>query len=235
MSPVQVWEEPPNKISHVWDILFCLRYNGRMKLLILGAAGRTGKQLVDQALAAGHSVTAFIRQHDAELQDNSNIVTVIGDARNQSDIKKALSGQDAVISTLGSSKPGDRVIAASTKALIAAATSQSIRRVIVMSSFLATQNFQPNPIVKFVLKLMSSIVADIHSGEALLQTSGLDYTIVYATRLRNDPLNPHYKVVNTHEKVGSGDSISRADVAEFLLQQLTDTTYLRKTVMITDK
>ncbi|MDB5167275.1 MAG: yhfK 1 [Candidatus Saccharibacteria bacterium] len=205
-----------------------------MKLLILGAAGRTGALLVNQALAAGHTVTGFVRGSDGTTIEIPGITTIVGDARNVADLEKALKGQDAVISTLGSSKPGDRVIAASTKSLITAAKSQGVKRVIMMSSFLATQNFQPNPIVKFALRLMGSIVADINSGEGQLRGSDLDYTIVYATRLTNEPLNPHYRIVSETEKVGTTDSISRADVAEFLLKQLSDITHVRKSVLITD-
>jgi len=203
-----------------------------MKLLILGAGGRTGRLLVDQALAAGHIVTAFVHSAGDEIP---NITTVVGDARNTADLEKALHGQDVVISTLGSSKPGDRMIASSTAALIDAAQQQNVKRVIMMSSFLATPNFKPNPIVKLALRVMGSIVRDINSGEDQLRKSGLDYTIVYATRLTNEPLNPHYRVVSETEKVGATDSISRADVAEFLLRQLSDTTYVRKSVLITDK
>jgi putative NADH-flavin reductase len=206
-----------------------------MKLLILGAAGRTGRLLVDQALAAGHTVTAFVRGDAGDTAQIPNTTTIVGDARNISDLKKALKGQDAVVSTIGSSKPGDRVIADSTASLIAAAKQEGVKRVIMMSSFLATKNFQPNPIVRLALKVMGSIVADIKSGEDLLQESDLDYTIVYATRLTNESLNPHYRIVSDTEKVGATDSISRADVAEFLLTQLNDKTYVRKSVLITDK
>ena len=206
-----------------------------MKLLILGAAGKTGRLLVAQALASGNTVTGFVRSHDGEAVTIPGITTIIGDARNVADLQKALKGQDAVISTLGSSKPGDRVIAASTASLVTAARSQRIRRVIIMSSFLVADNFQPNLVVKFALKLMGSIVADFKSGEQLLASSDLDYTIVYATRLTNDPLNSQYQIVDTNNTVGGSESISRANVAEFLLKQLSDNTYIRKTVLITRK
>jgi len=206
-----------------------------MNLLILGAAGRTGRLLVDQALAAGHTVTAFVRTGDGTTIDIPNVTTIVGDARNVPDLEKALKDQDAVISTIGSSKPGDRVIADSTAALIASAKKEGVKRIIMMSSFLATKNFQPNPVVKFALKVMGSIVADINTGESQLRNSDLDYTIVYATRLTNEPLNPHYKIVSEDEKVGATDSIPRADVAEFLLKQLSDKTYVRKSILITNK
>ena len=202
-------------------------------IVILGAAGRTGVLLVEQAQAAGYQVTAFIRSGDAALP--ANVKTIVGDARTEADLKKAVEGQDAVISTLGSSKPGDRVIAKSLHALINVAHETNVKRVIVMSSFLATKNFQPNIFVRTALKIMGTIVKDIHSGEDQLKASDLDYTIVYATRLTNEPLNPHYRVVDETEKVGATDSIARADVAQFLLEQLKDPTYIRKSVLITDK
>lgn len=203
-----------------------------MKLLILGAAGRTGTLLVDQALAAGYTVTAFVRDTDTSSH-RSDVTTIVGDARHQADLEKALAGQETVISTLGSSKPGDRVIAASTRALIAAAQATKVRRVIVMSSFLAVENFKPNPIIKFALKLMGTIVADITSGEALLRQSDLEYTIVYATRLTNEPVAAKYRIVSDHDTVGSIDSISRADVADFMLKHINDQTLIKKSVLIT--
>ncbi|TAL14246.1 NAD(P)-dependent oxidoreductase [Patescibacteria group bacterium] len=206
-----------------------------MRLLILGAAGRTGRLLVDQALAAGYTVTGFARSKDETGVEIPGIATIVGDARNLDDLTNALKGQDAVISTLGSSRPGDRVIAASISSLIAAARAQGVKRVIIMSSFLVADNFQPNPIIKLALKVMGSIVADFKSGEQLLMQSDLDYTIVYATRLTNDPLNSQYRIINPDDSVGAGDSISRANVAEFLLKQLSDKTYIRKTVLITGK
>lgn len=206
-----------------------------MKLLILGAGGRTGRLLVDQAVTAGHAVTGFVRSKPDEGDFPPGVAIVVGDARNETDLKKALKDQEAIISTVGSSKPGDRVVAASTAALINSAEIIGVKRVIVMSSFLVTQNFQPHPIVKFILGLMNTIVKDINSGEELLRRSSLDYTIVYATRLTNNPFGPRYKIVSESEKIGASDKISRADAADFLLKQLYDKRYIRKSVIITDK
>ena len=204
-----------------------------MNIVILGAAGRTGALLVEQAITAGHTVTAFVRKEDT--QTNANAKTIIGDATNEQDLEEAFKGQDAVISTLGPVKAGDKVVLTATVALIKAAKTQNVNRVIMMSSFLAADEFKPNPIVKFALKLMAGIVSNYTSAEQLFSQSDLDYTIVFATRLTNEPLNPHYRIVAETEKVGATDSISRADVAEFLLTQLSDTTYIRKSVLITNK
>jgi len=143
--------------------------------------------------------------------------------------------RQAVISTLGPIKPRDTVVSVATGLLIKVAEKQKVKRVIMMSSFLASSQFKPNPIVRFALKLMDGIVSHFKSAEELFEDSNLDYTIVYATRLTNEPLNPHYQVVDAHDTVGAADSISRADVADFLLRQLSDTTYVRGTVLVTDK
>lgn len=206
-----------------------------MKVLILGAAGRTGRLLVEQALIAGHTVTAFVRSEDPAITETKDVTTFVGDATNEADLTKALQGQDAVISTLGPIKPRDTVISVATAALIKTAGEQKVKRVIMMSSFLASPQFQPNPIVKFALKLMAGIVSHFKSAEDLFENSRLDYTIVYATRLTNEPLNKKYVVVQPTEAVGANDSISRANVAHFLVTQLADAKHLAQTVLITDK
>jgi uncharacterized protein YbjT (DUF2867 family) len=206
-----------------------------MNILILGAAGRTGTLLVNQAVAAGHTVTAFIHKETNSLSNIKNVHVIVGDARNVTELEKALHGQDVVISTLGSSKPSDQVINKSIESLITASKTARVKRVIQMSSFLVSNNFRPNPVIKFVLKLMGGIVSDFQTGEERLRSSDLEYTIVYATRLTNDPLNPHYIVIDNADSVGPNQSISRTDVAEFLLKQVSDKTYVGKSVLITNK
>jgi uncharacterized protein YbjT (DUF2867 family) len=198
-----------------------------MNILILGAAGRTGTLLVNQAVAAGHTVTAFIHKETNSLSNIKNVHVIVGDARNVTELEKALHGQDVVISTLGSSKPSDQVINKSIESLITASKTARVERVIQMSSFLVSN--------KFVLKLMGGIVSDFQTGEERLRSSDLEYTIVYATRLTNDPLNPHYIVIDNADSVGPNQSISRTDVAEFLLKQVSDKTYVGKSVLITNK
>ncbi len=206
-----------------------------MKILILGAAGRTGRLLVEQALVAGHTVTAFVRSEDPAIAETPDVTTFVGDATNEADLAKALQGQDAVISTLGPIKPRDTVVSLATGLLIKVAAQQKIKRVIMMSSFLASPQFRPNAIVRFALKLMDGIVSHFKSAEELFEGSHLDYTIVYATRLTNEPLDKNYVVVQSNEAVGANDSISRANVAHFLVTQLVDTAHIAQTVLITDK
>ena len=204
------------------------------KLLVLGAAGRTGSEVVAQAVAAGYSVTAFVRKEDNLEALKEKVTVFVGDATNEKDLAKALKGKDAVISTLGPTKPGDTVVSVATGLLIKTARQEKVQRVIMMSSFLAIDRFKPNPIVKFALQLMNGIVSHFLSAEKQFATSGLDYTIVYATRLTNEALNSNYRVVPLDQTVGAGDHISRANVAEYLVKQIDDPTYVRSGVLITD-
>src|SRR4030088_2963552 len=103
-----------------------------MKLLILGATGRTGRLVVEQALAAGHTVTALVRSPEKLSSGNSNLRVVAGEATDTSALSRALEGADAVISTLGGR---GSVIADSTKAIVAAAHHAGVSRVIVLSSW----------------------------------------------------------------------------------------------------
>jgi uncharacterized protein YbjT (DUF2867 family) len=75
-----------------------------MNILVLGAAGKTGREVLAQSLAAGHTVTAFVR--DPEKLDRTDVAVAVGDARSVDDLGEALRGQDAVISTLGSGLNG---------------------------------------------------------------------------------------------------------------------------------
>src|SRR5688572_23603346 len=120
-----------------------------MKIVILGASGKTGRILVHEALEAGHKVTAFVRDINKVTRTNPNLKIVVGDARRSEDLAKALEGADAVISTLGSSRPGDNLIVASAKALIDAMHKTGVERVIMMSSFLASPNFRQGGATRF--------------------------------------------------------------------------------------
>jgi putative NADH-flavin reductase len=203
-----------------------------MKIVILGAAGKTGVHLVKQALGAGHAVTAFVR---GTLNfDDPKLTIVTGDARNVDDLAAALKGQDAVVSALGSNKPGDDLIVASTKALLNAMHKTGVKRVLMMSSFLASPGFKPAGLAKIIRPLMRPLVKDKQSGEDLLKQSDLDWTIVYATRL--DGVKPGgYRVLGPDESPAVKDAVARADVAEFILGQIDKRNSYRKSLTITAK
>lgn len=201
-----------------------------MNLTILGAAGATGLPLVEQALAAGHEVTALVRSAEKFTVTDPNLRIVQGDATDRETVSEAMQGVDAVISVLGAIGP---VIAEASRAIVAVAKQQGPQRVVMLSSF-AVERDRLTPVAKLVTRTaMGSQIKDKGAGEEVLRTSDLDWTIVYATKLTNGP-KTEPKVVPENKKVGLSQKISRADVASFLLQTATDGLYSRRGVIITE-
>jgi uncharacterized protein YbjT (DUF2867 family) len=200
-----------------------------MNLTVLGAAGATGVQLVEQALAAGHQVTALARAAENLTLTNPNLQVVQGDATDRAVVSQAVKGADAVISVLGARGP---VIAEATRAVVAATEQAGPDRVVMLSSFAVARD-RLKPVSKLVTRMATgSQIKDKTAGEEVLRASGLDWTIVYATVLTNGP-KTEPRVVPETEKVGVSQRISRADVASFLLQAATDGIYSRREAIIT--
>ena len=200
-----------------------------MNLTVLGATGATGVQLVEQAIAAGHQVTALARSAETVTLTNPNLHVVQGDATDRAAVSQAMEAADAVISVLGARGP---VMAEATRAVVAAAEQSGPDRILMLSSF-AVARERLKPVSKLVTRLaMGSQVKDKTAGEEVLRASGLGWTIVYATVLTNGP-KTEPRVVPETEKVGVLQRISRADVASFLLQTATDGLYRRRDVIVT--
>ena len=200
-----------------------------MNLTVLGAAGATGTPVVEQALAAGHQVTALARSGQKVTITNPNLHVVEGDATDRAVVSPAVKGTDAVISVLGARGP---VIAEASRAIVAAAQQGGPDRIVMLSTFAVARD-RLTPVSKLLTRTaMGSQIKDKAAGEEVLRASGLDWTIVYATKLTNGP-KTEPRVVPESRKVGMLQKISRADVASFLLQAATDGLYSRRGVVIT--
>jgi uncharacterized protein YbjT (DUF2867 family) len=206
-----------------------------VKVLIVGATGRTGSELVQQAVAAGHEVTALCRD-PAKLSAPSGVRAAQGDVKNAASLGSAVSGQDAVLYAVGSNKsspPGIR--AEGVRNVIAAMKEQGVRRLIVLSAFGAGDSKGEGGFVysKIIAKLfIKDVLADQDAMEAEVVKSGVDYTLVRPTRLTNKPAAGKWDVIFKGGKASS--TISRADTAAFMLQQLGDATYVGKAPGITN-
>jgi uncharacterized protein YbjT (DUF2867 family) len=144
-------------------------------------------------------------------------------------VSQAMKGSDAVISVLGAIGP---VIAEAARAIVAVAKQEGPQRIVMLSSF-AVERDRLMPVSKLVTRMaMGRQIKDKAAGEEVLRASGLDWTIVYATKLTNGP-KTEPRVVPETTKVGMSQKISRAGVASFLLQAATDGLYSRRGVIIT--
>jgi putative NADH-flavin reductase len=202
-----------------------------MKLFVLGATGRTGTEIVRQALAAGHEVTAFVRDRGKLTVRDPGLSVRVGDVKNTLDLRESLPGHDAVLTALGSNKAGDELIKASTTALVQAMRQSGVQRVVMLSSIAAAPTYRARGLMRLLGFLMRGMVADKASGESVLRRSGLDWTIVYATSLRDGPKTASYRV-STVETVPPSANAVRADVADFMLKQATDPAFVRQSPVI---
>jgi len=211
-------------------VLSCRGIRGSVNLTVLGAAGATGIQLVERALAAGHQVTGLARSAEPLTTTKPGLRVVQGDATDRAAVSESMKGADAVVSVLGARGP---VIAEATRIIVGVAEEEGPARVVMLSSFAVARD-RLTPVSKLVTRMaMGGQIKDKAAGEEVLRASNLDWTIVYATKLTNGPESVP-RVVPETGKVGVAQKISRASVASFLLQAATDGLYSRSGVVITE-
>ncbi|MHB8060143.1 MAG: NAD(P)-dependent oxidoreductase [Gaiellaceae bacterium] len=203
-----------------------------LKILVLGANGRTGRLVVEQALAAGHTVTAFVRDPSKLQLADERLGIASGDARDFDSLLSALRGCDAVINTIGG--PERRLIGTTTAALVTAMQKSGVKRIVAMSTFLAAPNFKPTGMMRLFPRLARGVVKDDRAGAQLVEASGLDWTIVYATLLKSKPASG-YRHVEADETVTGRNHVNRGDVAECLLAALDDRATFRRSLLITGR
>ncbi len=203
-----------------------------MKLALFGATGGTGKQVIEQALKAGHQVTALVRD-PAKLEDkNSALAVIAGNVLQPTDVDKVVAGAEAVICSLGNtSNNPDMAVTQGTRNIIDAMQRHNVRRLIVVSSLGVGDSKDQVPFFfKVLMKTaLRKTMEDKEAQEAAVRASRLDWTIVRPGGLTNDPPTGTYHV-GTDLTAGR---IARADVADFILKELTRNEYIQQTPGIT--
>ncbi len=203
-----------------------------LKLAVLGATGSVGRELVTQALAAGHEVTALVREQPKPGEIDSHVVLVVGDATSAEAVRRTVDGSDAVVGALGHAKgaPAD-VLAHAGSNVIDAMHADGVDRLVVLSSpAVADAADRPGLFYRAALVLMRivirSIVRDHREQARLIEESGLAWTIVRGPIVFTDgPRTGRYHAGPIGRD--SGLRISRADLAEFMLATSTDGGFMR--------
>ncbi|MFC9504462.1 NAD(P)-dependent oxidoreductase [Streptomyces sp. NPDC057002] len=208
-----------------------------MKLLILGATGPTGRHLVDLALRSDDSVTAFVR-NPAALGDLTDKVTVVaGDATSLRDIAAAAVGHDAIISALGrgNSVRADGLFTSASAAVIGAAKEAGVSRLVWLSSFGVGHTFDWSSTTQKAIyrTLLRALYADKEIADERIRSSGLDWTVVYPTRLTHGPAKGTYNAGDRLPMKGN-PIISRADVATFMHQTAHGSEWIHRSPVISD-
>src|SRR5215469_11844346 len=200
----------------------------QMKLTIFAATGGVGRQLLEQAVDAGHDVTAVVR-NPGKLSRPVRTVTADMTAADPAAVEAAVAGADAVLSGLGPRSNADAGVAAQgTRAIVAAMQATGVRRIVAVSaapvSTVATPR-RPNPpkhdpgdgfFMRHLLSpagsaMLGRVFADLAQMEDVLAGSGLDWTVVRPPRLTGKPATGSYRTAYG-QNVRGGAFISRADV-----------------------
>ena len=204
-----------------------------MRVLIIGASRGIGLETARQALEAGHVVRAFARSTADNLNSNSSLENVCGDALNAEDVIPALVGVDVVIQTLG---VGIRelfrpvhLFSEATRVLVGAMKTQDVKRLICVTGFGAGDS---RASISCLQRLPFQAVfgrayGDKSLQERLIKNSELDWTIARPGVLTRGVRTHRYRILSEASQFRNG-IISRADVAEFLVRQIVDQTYIRK-------
>ncbi|MEM1255569.1 MAG: SDR family oxidoreductase [Cyanobacteria bacterium P01_H01_bin.21] len=204
-----------------------------MKLLIFGATGTVGSQVVEQALTQGHTVTAFSRNPQKLDTQHPNLKYFQGDVMDFAAVEQAVQGQDAVVCVLGSGqKLTGTVRSEGTQNIVKAMEQSGIRRFICQSTLGAGDSWGSlNFYWKYIMfgLILRNVFADHQRQENGVKQSQLDWTIVRAGSFIDGECTGQYRHGFPGTDATSKLKISRADVADFILKQLTDNTYLHKT------
>jgi putative NADH-flavin reductase len=204
-----------------------------VRLAVFGATGRTGKELVEQALAAGNEVVVYARNPSKLGIAEERLTTVQGGLTDRALIEHAISGADAVISVLGprgGSK--DKPLTQGMQNIIAAMDRRAVRRLIVSSTLSAKdQNdmpeFRARALVFLVKVIMHAAYEEIVGVAEAVRASDLDWTLVRLSMLNNKARTGRVRA----GYLGRGEVgtwISRADLAEFMLQQVKDKKFVKQ-------
>jgi putative NADH-flavin reductase len=204
-----------------------------MKLVVLGATGGTGIEIVRQAMERGHSVTAMVRSPE-KLRPYADRITIKpGNLLNSADLEQTIRGQDAVLSAFGPrvpiTKEDTHLLQQFAQALTGAMLRAKVTRIVVESvAFLFKNSILP-PAYLLGRLLFPRTVADASAMESIFAESALDWTMVRPPELTDKALTGKYRVREGHLPL-FGFKISRADVADFMIKVAENRSSIRNVV-----
>jgi uncharacterized protein YbjT (DUF2867 family) len=212
-------------------------WGNRLRVLVIGATGGTGRELVRQALEQGHQVTAFVRKPGKLKIEHPNLRVAQGNVRDYASVEAAMRGQTAVLSALGHKRffYPTRILSEGTRNILRAMKTCDVPRLVCESSLGVGNSvgrlglFGTFFVVPVVLPF---IYWDKVRQEKAIEESDVDWVIVRPATLTNKPARGTYRHGRNVGNFILTRSISRADVADFMLKQLTDDTNIGAAVNI---
>ena len=203
-----------------------------MNVLIFGGTGKTGSLVVDRALTRGHTVTVLVRDPLKFTRPNVRVLT--GNATNPSDVLAAMHGQHAVIETIGGTTPWKSVTLEtdSIHAIIHAMQEESVRRLISVTMMGIGDSRAQAPFwYRFLLMptFLNGSTNDKTNKEAAITADHVDYVIVRPPILKDTPATGQVRILAPN---ATGHAITRADLANFLVDQLESDANLNRAVTV---
>jgi putative NADH-flavin reductase len=210
------------------------------KFLVIGASRGIGLETVKTALRAGHSVRALGRSAASIPIQDAGLEKVSGDALDSDTIRNALKDVNAVVQTLGVDISPRAIFerttlfSQSTRILVDAMKAAGVKRLIAVTGLGAGDSRGHGGLlynaVVFPL-LLKRVYDDKDLQEWIIKSSGLDWTIVRPGLLTNSPATGHYCVLTARNDWRFG-TISRADVADFIVRQIDDRALIGATPLL---
>ena len=208
-----------------------------MKIVIFGDSGKTGTLMVNQALELGYQVIAYVRRENSVEAEHPNLKIIVGNLNDTEKLKEAISGADACLSTLGGASLTKHAteIMSGIDQIVKLMEQEGVPRFVYLSSIGVgeSRSNMAQPIRFIVCDVLLRVpFADHKTNEQRLAKSKLHYTLVRPGNLTNGPKTGNLKHGIEKTILKGSPKISRANVAAFMLKQLTDTTYTNKGVWL---
>jgi len=206
-----------------------------MKVLVFGANGKTGGLVVERAVATGHDVSVLVR--DASKYGRAGVRVIQGDATKAEDVKGAMEGQEAAMDSIGGTMPwkATTLEATAVRNIVGAMRTAGARRLIVVSSMGVGESAGQSPWWYrdlLVPTFLRGSTADKTAMESELRASGLEWVIARPPILKDGAATGSVRVLGSGE---IGHSITRAGLAEWLVEQLVGDAYVGQAVTVVNR
>ena len=207
-----------------------------MNIAVFGATGKTGLEIVKQALEGGHNITAFVRDPARLAIKDKNLNVVIGDIFDTDSVTQAIKGQDAAICALGAGSDLKKttVRASGTSNIIKGMQQNNVKRLVVITAMGVGESWDTLSMINkfFFAVLLKSSRDDHEAQEAAVKESGLDWTIIRPSGLVDTPRTGVY---DFGENIPAKTSkIARADVADLIIKELEQNSNIGKELTISN-
>ncbi|NYF16694.1 putative NADH-flavin reductase [Microbacterium sp. AK009] len=196
-------------------------------IALFGATGKTGRRVLDRALAAGHTVRALVRDPAAVVVSSERLTIIPGDVRDPASVAETVRGADVVLSLFGQVKGSPPTLQTDgTRVIVEAMREAGVSRIVTLSGGGLRDDEHDRPkaadrVIRFLLKVLSGkVLADAEGHLEVLRASGLDWTVVRGPRLTEKPGVGSHRV--GWVGVNASTQISRDDLADFILTQVED-------------